>query len=75
MGAVQTALAEAGVAMKNYAGHIFCIGAATTAAAVGLEDSVIRLLGRWRSSYYNRYVQLPAAELAVFSRLLSHSSR
>ena len=75
MGAVQTALAQAGVATKNYAGHSFRIGAATTAAAVGLEDSVIRSLGRWRSSCDNRYVQLPAAELAVFRRLLSHSSR
>ena len=75
VGAVQTALAQAGLATQNYTGHSFRIGAATTAAAVGLEDSVIRSLGRWRSSCYNRYVQLPAAELANFSRLLSNSSR
>ena len=75
VGAVQTALAQAGLATQNYTDHSFRIGAATTAAAVGLEDSVIRSLGRWRSLCYNRYVQLPAAELANFSRLLSNSSR
>ena len=40
------ALAAIGVHQDAYAGHNFRIGAATTAAAAGLEDSTIQLLGR-----------------------------
>ena len=39
--AVQDALRKAGVDAESYAGHSFRIGAATTAAARGLEDSTI----------------------------------
>ena len=39
---VREALEEAGLDPKKYAGHSFRIGAATTAAAHGVEDSVIK---------------------------------
>ena len=43
---VRSALLEAGIPYQNYSGHSFCIGAATAAAQVGLQDSTIQALGR-----------------------------
>ena len=53
---VREVLEEAGLDPKKYAGHSFRIGATTTAAARGVEDSVIKTLGRWQSSAYLLYV-------------------
>ena len=68
--AVKEALQQAGVEQSKYNGHSLRIGAATTAAANGLEDSIIKTLGRWKSVAYLRYVQIPRDELASYSKLL-----
>ena len=44
---VRKVLAVIGYADKMYASHSFRIRAATAAANAGLEDSTIRMLGRW----------------------------
>ena len=46
------------------------IGAATTAAAKGIEDCVIKTLGRWESLAYLQYVKLPCSQLAGFSNIM-----
>ena len=51
-------------------GHSFRIGAATTAALRGVEDSVIKMLGRWESSAYQRYLRTPRKSLAALSARL-----
>ena len=56
---VKEALDVAGVESGQYSGHSFRIGAATTAAARGLEDSTVRTLGRWRSLAYLEYIRIP----------------
>ena len=47
---VRRALSAQGVDASSYSGHSFCTGAATAAAAAGLEDSLIKTLGRWQSA-------------------------
>ena len=62
--AVRAALSDAGHDASKYCTHSFRIGAATTAASKGIEDSVIQALGRWGSLAYLRYVRLPREQLA-----------
>ena len=42
---VREALTRAGMDAQCYSGHSFRVGAATTAAACGVEDSLIKTLG------------------------------
>lgn len=64
-------LTAAGIEASHYAGHSFRIGAATTAAANGVGDATIQLLGRWKSDSYCRYVRPPGQALANITRVLS----
>ena len=68
---LRSALSQFDLDTSQYSGHSFRIGAATTAAAVGLEDSLIKTLGRWQSSAYQLYVRLPRERLASVSKRLS----
>ena len=43
---IRAALEEASLPSKDYTGHSFRIGPATTAAVTGLEDSAIQTLGQ-----------------------------
>ena len=45
---VREALKTMGYDEKTFSGHSFRAGAATTAAAQNIQDSIIKTLGRWR---------------------------
>ena len=64
--AVRQALRAARVGRQGYSGHSFRIGAATT-AGLGIENSVIKMLGRWESYAYQRYLRTPRGSLAAIS--------
>ena len=71
---VRSALSKAGLPAGDYAGHSFQIGAATTAATVGIQDSAIQILGRWKSSCYQRYIRTAPQQLAEVSQKLAKCS-
>ena len=56
---IQQALCSLGLPYQDFTGHSFRIGTATMAANAGLEDSVIRTLGRWNSSAFLVYIRTP----------------
>ena len=64
-------LSAVGYPAEEYAGHSFRIGAATSAALAGVEDSTIQLLGRWQSSAFLRYIRTPDGHLAELSHTLA----
>lgn len=73
---LRQALSAAGVDDSKFSGHSFRIGAATTAAKVGLNDSLIKTLGRWKSSAFTLYIRTPWHQLSAVSAALvsTHSS-
>lgn len=68
---IRKALESIGLDPTSYAGHSFRIGAATTAADKGIEDSTIKALGRWKSEAFQAYIKIPRARLASFAKVLS----
>jgi len=58
---------------KNYNTHSFRIGAATTAAQAHILDTIIKMLGRWKSDAYQCYIKTPPQELAKLSKQLVNS--
>ena len=64
---VREVLADAGVDTSCYSGHSFRVGAATTAASIGLGDAMIKMLGRWESAAYQQYIRTPRDSLAAVS--------
>ena len=70
---MREALQPSGVDITQYSGHSVRIGAATTAATVGIEDSLIKTLGRWESTAYLSYVRVPRDRLAGVSKQLANS--
>ncbi|XP_068701264.1 uncharacterized protein [Montipora foliosa] len=56
---LRDAARHAGLPYKLLKGHSFRIGAASTAAAAGLPDWLIKVLGRWSSDCYQLYIRTP----------------
>lgn len=49
-----------GLDVARYKGHSFRIGGASYAAARGFSDAQIRLLGRWKTDAFKRYIRTPS---------------
>ena len=44
------------------------------AAQAGLEDSVIKSLGRWNSDAFYQYIRMQQEQLATYSRALAETT-
>jgi len=64
---LKEALVAAGISPRGFSGHSFRAGAATTAAKIGMEDLQIRLLGKWKSDAYHRYIKPSGSHLATLA--------
>ena len=73
--AVRQVLQVAGVDTSFYTGHSFKIRAATTAAGVGLSDSLMKTLGRWKSAAYATYIRTPRECLMFIPSVLAGGQR
>ena len=54
-----------------YSSHSYQIGAATAAAAAGIPDSLIQILGRWHSNAYRSYIRISPKVLCNATRLIA----
>ena len=69
--AIREILSSVGLPQHQYAGHSFRVGAATSAAMAGIEDSTIQTLGRWHSAAFLQYIRMPKDHLASVSSTLA----
>ena len=69
-------LSDVGMSTAQYSGHSFRIGAKTTAAQLGVPDSLIKNMGRWKSSVFMHYIRTPWQQLAgISSRLVQRDNQ
>jgi hypothetical protein len=57
-----------------YNGHSFSIGASTSAGSVNIQEHLIKILGRWSSDSYCRYIRTSKETIQKAQRALALST-
>lgn len=60
---LQLSLLWAGYDTSLYKTHSFRIGAASTAANMGISDDKIQIMGRWQSDSFKKYIRIPLLKM------------
>jgi hypothetical protein len=68
---VRNMVSRLGLNPRNFSGHSFRIGSASTAGAQNFRDWEIQLLGGWRSEAFKRYVRSRIGHAARFASRLA----
>ena len=68
---VKLQLALSGIDPEPYSGHSFRSGGSTDGAMVGLKDWELKVMGRWNSQAYHRYIRTPVSVLTQFAAKLA----
>jgi hypothetical protein len=63
----RTYLAAIGVDPDRFTGHSYRVGGATSGADVGLSDWEIKVMGRWSSECYQRYIKASVNKVIGFA--------
>ncbi len=72
---MRQALTLLGYDCSRYTGHSFRIGAATVAAQQGIQDSLIRTMGRWERKAYLHYIRTPKEVLCGVAATMTVQGR
>jgi hypothetical protein len=68
IGMTRSCIQSLGLDSKDYHGHSYRRGGATSLAEKGVSDAMIQMQGRWSSNCYKLYVDLPLHQLLAASR-------
>jgi len=67
---LRSVLQGCGLPADHYFTHSFRIGVATTAAGAGVPSWLIKILGRWSSDCYERYIRTSQETLLAIPKKL-----
>ena len=67
-------LSHMGYEASRFTGHSLRMGAASTAARAGVPVYLIKILGRWSSEAYRRYITVSPSTLSKAFSLMTHTS-
>jgi hypothetical protein len=72
---VKYCIARMGLNANEYSSHSFRSGGATALLAAGYDLSYIKIMGRWSSTCYERYLQLDISAIQNMARAMQNVTR
>ena len=64
---------EIGLDGNNFSTHSFCRGAVSWAIKNGIPDSMVQVMGDWKSNCYKMYINCPLDVRTLFAEKFSNN--